>query len=148
MHKVSMQNFLDFYILERKKRMKYNKTSEPLSGLRNTDSLNPRRKITALRRHLCRPSLYSSLCCLSVLGVSVTLFCLSLCFGEPRGPVWVQCLQLRARINHVGNLSASSRGTIRGMGGAEQNSAPVYAAKCVWDFCVMAKTIFFDRINS
>lgn len=115
MHKVSMQNFLDFYILE-KKRMKYNKTSKPLSGLRNTNSLNPRRKIKALWRHLCRPSLYSSLCCLSVLGASVTLFCLSFCFGEPRGPVWVQCSQLRAGINHVGNLSASSRGTIRDRG--------------------------------
>lgn len=38
MHKVSMQNFLDFYVLERKKWMKYNKTSEPLSGLRRFKS--------------------------------------------------------------------------------------------------------------
>lgn len=121
MHKVSMQNFLDFYILVRKKRIKYNKTSEPLSRLRNTDGLNPRRQIKALWRHLCRPSLYSSLCCLSVLGASVTLFCLSLCFGAPQGPVWVQCSQLRARINHVGNLSASSRGTIRGGGGQNRS---------------------------
>lgn len=121
MHKVSMQNFLDFYVLERKKWIKYNKTSKLLSRLQNIDGLNPRRKLKALRRHLCRPSLYSSLCCLSVLGASVTLFCLSLCFGEPRGPVWVQCSQLRARINHVGNLSASSRGTI-GEGGGQNRS--------------------------
>lgn len=53
MHKASMQNFRISTFYWKKKSMKYNKTSESLSEIQNTDSFNPRRKMKALQHFLC-----------------------------------------------------------------------------------------------
>lgn len=72
------------------------------------------------------------------------IFCLSLYFGEPWGHVWVQCSQLRTRIDHVGNLSASSGGPTRvgKTDTADKISVPVGVAKWLWEFLGNENTNF------
>lgn len=102
-----------FLLSTGKKSMKYNKTSESLSEIQNTDGFNPRRKMKALQHYLCWTlAILVCQCCFCSWSLR-HIFCLSLCCGEPWGRVWVQCSQLRTMVNHVGNLSASSGGPTR-----------------------------------
>lgn len=71
------------FLLSTEKSMKYNKTSEPLSEIQNTDSFNPRRKMKALQHSLCWPWLFVCQCCFSVLGPSVTFFAYHSVLGSP-----------------------------------------------------------------
>lgn len=46
------------FLLSTEKSMNYNKTSESLSEIRNTDGFNPRREVKALQHYLWWPCLY------------------------------------------------------------------------------------------